>query len=162
MSDRTEYWKPSLERLRMAPSVNWNEARRIAAEISRGSTNAALRQSAEQALPIMQQAALNGTDRDMIAAALRCLGGILEIINGRVAPNFGRRSAVVEQATPEERARKTLGLPIAVQLTCDDIHKAYRRLAKTMHPDHGGSEQAFLDLTKARDLLIHPGAHKDA
>jgi len=162
MNDRIEYWKPRLEHLRMAPSVNWNEAGRIAAEICRDSTNATLRHAAEQALPVMHQAALNGADSDMIAAALRCLGGILEIINGRAAPSFGRRNIVIsEQATPEERARKALGLPLAVQLTCDDIHRAYRRLAKTMHPDHGGSEQAFLDLTAARDLLIHPRAHKN-
>jgi hypothetical protein len=31
-----------------------------------------------------------------------------------------------------------------------------------MHPDRGGSERAFLELATARDILIHPGAHKDA
>jgi DnaJ-class molecular chaperone len=79
------------------------------------------------------------------------------------APRFGRRKAgPAKQLTNEERARKTLGLPLAVQLTCDEIQQAYRRLAKSAHPDRGGSAEAFLDLAAARDVLIHPGAHKDA
>jgi curved DNA-binding protein CbpA len=55
-----------------------------------------------------------------------------------------------------------LGLPLQVQLTCEDINQAYRRAAKGMHPDQGGSAEAFIDLAAARDVLIHPGAHKDA
>jgi len=49
-----------------------------------------------------------------------------------------------------------------VQLTCDDINQAYRRAAKGMHPDQGGSAEAFIGLAAARDVLIHPRAHKDA
>ena len=55
-----------------------------------------------------------------------------------------------------------LGLPLAVQLTCEDINQAYRRAAKGMNPDQGGSAEAFINLAAARDILIHPGAHKDA
>jgi len=161
MNERFEYWKLSLERLRTAPSLDWNKAGRIVAEIARGSTTATLRHAAEQALPAMRQAMHDSANRDIVAAAMRHLEEILEIFHGRVAPRFGRRAVLPEQMAREDRARMTLGLPLAVRLTCEDIHRAYRRLAKTMHPDIGGSEQAFHDLIAARDLLINPGAHND-
>jgi len=162
MIERIESWKLALERLRSAHSVDWNEAGRLAAEIARGSADATLRHAAEQAVPILRQAALGGEGHDIAVASQHRLAVILEVMNGLTAPRFGRRRALPKQLSSEERARKTLGLPFAVQLTCDDIHQAYRRLAKEMHPDRGGSEQAFLDLAAARDILIHPGAHKDA
>ncbi|WFU43040.1 J domain-containing protein [Bradyrhizobium sp. CB82] len=162
MMDRIESWKLALERLRTAHTVDWDEAGRLAAEIARVSTDTTLRQAAEQAIPILRQAAHDGEAHDITVAAQRRLGVVLEVIHGLTAPRFGRRNAPPKKLTSEERARRTLGLPLAVQLTCDDIHQAYRRLAKTMHPDRGGSEQAFLDLAAARDVLIHPGAHKDA
>ena len=52
-----------------------------------------------------------------------------------------------------------LGVPKTA--SAEDINKAYRRAAKGMHPDRGGSAQAFIDLAAARDVLIHPGAHRD-
>ena len=162
MSDRIESWKTALERLRVASSVDWSEAGRLAAEIARLSSDLTLRQAAEQAIPILRQAALDDDDHDIVVAAQRRLGVILDVIHDLAAPRFGRRNALPKKLSSEDRARRTLGLPLAVQLTCDDIHQAYRRLAKTMHPDRGGSEQAFLDLATARDILIHPGAHKDA
>lgn len=162
MIGRIESWKLALERLRSAPSVDWDEAGRLAAEIARAGDDATLRHAAEQAIPILRQAAAGEKERDVGAAAQRRLAVLLDVIGGLTAPRFGRRSALPRQLTNEERARRTLGLPLAVQLTCDDIHQAYRRAAKAMHPDQGGSEQAFLDLAAARDVLIHPGAHKDA
>jgi hypothetical protein len=161
MSERIESWKLALERLRTAHAADWDEAGRLAAEIARLSQDPTLRQAAEQAIPILRQAA-HDDERGITVAAQRRLGVILDVIQGLTAPRFGRRSALPKKLTNEERARKTLGLPLAVQLTCDDIHKAYRRAARDMHPDHGGSQQAFLDLAAARDILIHPGAHKDA
>jgi hypothetical protein len=162
MIERIESWKLALERLRLARSVDWDEAGRLAAEIARLGTEVTLRQAAEQAIPILRQAGLDDDDHDVVVAAQRRLGVILEVIHGLTAPRFGRRSALPKKLSSEDRARQTLGLPLAVQLTCDDIHQAYRRLAKTMHPDRGGSEQAFLELATARDILIHPGAHKEA
>ena len=38
--------------------------------------------------------------------------------------------------------------------------QAFRRAAKSVHPDAGGSEEAFLELIAAQDVLMHPGAHK--
>lgn len=162
MAERIESWKLALERLRSAASLDWHEAGRLAADIARSSVDATLRLAAEQAIPILRQAALDDSDHDIALAARRRLGVVLEVMHELTAPKFGRRNALPKQLTGEERARKALGLPLAVQLTCDDIHQAYRRAAKSVHPDHGGSEQAFLDLAAARDILIHPGAHKDA
>jgi hypothetical protein len=161
MMERLESWKLALERLRSVPSADWTEAGRLAAEIVRTSADVTLRQAAEQALPVMRQAATND-DHGVALAAQRRVSVILEVIHGLTAPRFGRRNAMPKKLSSEDRARRTLGLPLAVQLTCDDIHQAYRRAAKGMHPDHGGSAQAFLDLAAARDILIHPGAHKDA
>ncbi|WGR69912.1 MULTISPECIES: J domain-containing protein [unclassified Bradyrhizobium] len=161
MMERLEPWKIALERLRSADSADWAEAGRLVAEIARMSTDTMLRQAAEQALPVLRQAVDNDDDSVTLAAQRR-VGVILEVIHDLTAPRFGRRNALPKKLSNEERARRTLGLPLAVQLTCEDINQAYRRAAKGMHPDQGGSAQAFIDLAAARDILIHPGAHKDA
>jgi hypothetical protein len=131
------------------------------AEIVRMSTDLTLRQAAEQALPVLRQA-VDNDDHSVTLAAQRRIGVILDVMHDLTAPRFGRRNAMPKKLSSEDRARKVLGLPLAVQLTCEDINRAYRRAAKDMHPDHGGSAEAFIDLAAARDILIHPGAHKDA
>ena len=161
LDPRLDSWKTALDRLRSAQSVDWAEAGRLVAEIARMSTDTMLRQAAEQALPVLRQAAGND-DHGVTLAAQRRLGVVLEVVHDLAAPRFGRRNAAPKKLSSEDRARKMLGLPLAVQLTCEDINQAYRRAAKGMHPDHGGSAQAFIDLAAARDVLIHPGAHKDA
>jgi hypothetical protein len=161
MMERLDSWKLGLERLRSAHDADWVEAARLIAEIGRMSTDVTLRQAAEQALPVLRQAADND-DRAIALAAQRRIGVVLEVVHDLTAPRFGRRNAAPKKLSREDRARKVLGLPLAVQLTCEDINQAYRRAAKGMHPDHGGSAEAFIDLAAARDLLIHPGAHKDA
>ncbi len=161
MMGRLESWKLALERLRSAQPADWAEAGRLVAEIVRMSTDATLRQAAEQALPVLRQA-VDNDDHSVTLAAQRRVGVILEVVHDLTAPRFGRRNAMPKKLSSEDRARRMLGLPLAVQLTCDDINQAYRRAAKGKHPDHGGSAQAFIDLAAARDILIHPGAHKDA
>ena len=161
MIERLDSWKLPLERLRAATVVDWNEAARLAAELARGCTDETLRHAAAQAVPILRQAALDDDDDDITFAARRRLGVIIEVLHELTAPRFGRRSAVPKPLSSEARARRTLGLPQGAQLTCEDIQQAYRRAAKTLHPDAGGSEQAFRELAAARDVLIHPGAHKD-
>ncbi|UPK37524.1 J domain-containing protein [Bradyrhizobium sp. 186] len=161
MMERLESWKLALERLRSAESADWAEAGRVVAEIVRMSTDATLRQAAGQALPVLRQA-VDNDDRSVTLAAQRRICVILEVIHDLTAPRFGRRNAMPKKLSGEDRARRMLGLPLAVQLTCDDINQAYRRAAKGKHPDQGGSAQAFIDLAAARDILIHPGAHKDA
>ena len=160
MMERLESWKLALERLRSAEFADWTEAGRLVAEIARMSSDATLRQAADQALPVLRQAADND-DHSVALAARRRIGVILDVVHGLTAPRFGRRNAAPKKLSSEDRARKILGLPLAVQLTCDDINQAYRRAAKGKHPDQGGSAQAFIDLAAARDILIHPGAHKD-
>lgn len=161
MMERLDSWKLALERLRPAECADWAEAGRLVAEIARMSVDATLRHAAEQALPVLRQAAGND-DHSVTLAAQRRLAVVLEVVHDLTAPRFGRRNAMPKKLSSEDRARKVLGLPLAVQLTCEDINQAYRRAAKGMHPDHGGSAQAFIDLAAARDILIHPGAHKDA
>ncbi|MBR1174837.1 J domain-containing protein [Bradyrhizobium sp. KB893862 SZCCT0404] len=161
MMERLESWKLGLERLRSAQPADWAEAGRLVAEIARMSTDTMLRQAAEQALPVLRQAVSND-DHSVTVAAQRRIGVVLEVVHDLAAPRFGRRSAMPKKLSSEDRARKMLGLPLAVQLTCDDINQAYRRAAKGTHPDQGGSAQAFIDLAAARDILIHPGGHKDA
>jgi hypothetical protein len=161
MMERLESWKLALERLRSAGDADWAEAGRLVAEIARMSTDATLRQAAEQALPVLRQAADND-DRSITLAAQRRIGVILEVVHDLTAPRFGRRNARPKKLSSEDRARRMLGLPLAVQLTCEDINQAYRRAAKGTHPDQGGNAQAFIELAAARDMLIHPGAYKDA
>ncbi|MBR0963386.1 J domain-containing protein [Bradyrhizobium diazoefficiens] len=161
MMERLESWKLALERLRSADDADWAEAGRLVAEIARMSTDATLRQAAEQALPVLRQAADND-DRSITLATQRRIGVILEVVHDLTAPRFGRRNARPKKLSSEDRARRMLGLPLAVQLTCEDINQAYRRAAKGTHPDQGGNAQAFIELAAARDMLIHPGAYKDA
>jgi curved DNA-binding protein CbpA len=42
-------------------------------------------------------------------------------------------------------------------LSVAEIHRAFKRAAKTAHPDAGGNARDFLELTTARDALMHPG-----
>jgi hypothetical protein len=161
MMERLESWKLALERLRSVDGSDWAEAGRLVAEIARMSTDVTLRLAAEQALPVLRQA-VDNDDHSVTSAARRRVGVILDVVHDLTAPRFGRRNGAPKKLSSEDRARRMLGLPLAVQLTCDDINQAYRRAAKGKHPDQGGSAQAFIDLAAARDILIHPGAHKDA
>ncbi|SPP93655.1 J domain-containing protein [Bradyrhizobium vignae] len=161
MMERLDSWKLALERLRSAHSPDWAEAGRLLAEIARMSSDLTLRQAAEQALPVLRQA-VDNHEHGVMLAAQRRLGVVLDVVHDLSVPRFGRRNAMPKQLSSEDRARKMLGLPLAVQLTCEEINRAYRRAAKGLHPDQGGSADAFIDLADARDILIHPGAHKDA
>lgn len=161
MMERLESWKMALERLRSAESEDWTEAVRLLTEIARLSSDTTLRQAAEQALPVLRQA-VDKDDPGIRLAARRRIGVVLDVVHDLTAPRFGRRNAKPKALSSEDRARKMLGLPLAVQLTCEEINQAYRRAAKGTHPDHGGSAQAFIELAAARDILIHPGAHRDA
>ncbi|BAL74855.1 hypothetical protein S23_16380 [Bradyrhizobium cosmicum] len=159
--ERLESWKLALERLRSAQSGDWAEAGRLVAEIARMSSDVTLRLAAEQALPVLRQA-VDNDDHSVTLAARRRVGVVLDVVHDLTAPRFGRRNAMPKKLSSEDRARRMLGLPLAVQLTCEDINQAYRRAAKSTHPDHGGNAQAFIDLAAARDILIHPGAYKEA
>lgn len=53
-----------------------------------------------------------------------------------------------------EAARRILGVgPGATSL---DVETAFRRAARSAHPDRGGDAAVFRDLVQARDLLVSP------
>ncbi len=155
-----ETWNSTLDRLLSRRETDWPEAAQLVDAIAGQSTDPTLRQAATQAMPILRQALRDGGDAQVAAAARRRLAVMADRLHELITPRFGRRGAAPKPLSPEERARKMLGLPLHVQLTCDDIHHAFRRAAKTMHPDAGGSAQAFRDLAAARDVLMHPGAQR--
>lgn len=45
-------------------------------------------------------------------------------------------------------------LGVTFNATADEIRAAYRRAAKTAHPDRGGSDHAFIRIQKAADRLL--------
>ena len=62
----------------------------------------------------------------------------------------GRSHAVINMTTAQASA--TLNLPESFSLS--QLKKAYRSLALQHHPDRGGSEQQFILLTEAYQLLL--------
>ncbi|QGM98986.1 J domain-containing protein [Methylocystis parvus] len=50
--------------------------------------------------------------------------------------------------------RKTLDLPIEGALEATQINAAFRRLAKSAHPDVGGSDEDYRRIAEARDALL--------
>jgi len=55
----------------------------------------------------------------------------------------------------DERAdRETLRLPLEGELTATEIKNAFRKLAKTAHPDAGGNAEDYNRIAEARDALL--------
>ncbi|MGX1073872.1 curved DNA-binding protein CbpA [Bradyrhizobium elkanii] len=69
-------------------------------------------------------------------------------------PRFGRRGLTPKALTQEEQYRQLLGLPFGRRLAATEVQQAFKRAAKTVHPDGGGNGAAFLELAAARDALI--------
>ena len=115
---------------------------------------AILRQAATQALPILRSASAEDADQSTHDAARRRLGVIREVLHELTAPRFGKRETAVKVLTSEERYRQMLGLPLYARLSAPEIHQAYKRAAKTAHPDAGGNARDFLELSAAREALI--------
>ena len=57
-------------------------------------------------------------------------------------------------AGDDTRYRQVLELPLDGVLAPSEIKLAFRRLAKTTHPDGGGSNEQFHRITDARDVLL--------
>ncbi len=51
-----------------------------------------------------------------------------------------------------------MNLPDDGDLTASQINAAFRQLAKTSHPDAGGSNENYIRLTEARDALLKAAA----
>jgi hypothetical protein len=78
----------------------------------------------------------------------------------RLAARAKRRAFVFSPDVEggERRRRETLDLPMAGALAPSQINAAFRRLAKTAHPDAGGSDEHYRRIVDARDALIEKSA----
>lgn len=67
-----------------------------------------------------------------------------------------RRAFAMRFVEPDDDLgyRDILELPRGGELTAAQINSAFRRLAKTAHPDAGGDHNAYCRLTEARDALM--------
>ena len=147
-------WKVALERIWSAASPDYHEAARLAVAIAGASEHALLRQAAAQALAILRSASAEDADRITRIAARRRLGVIREVLHSLTSPQFGKRQIAVELLPPEQCYRQLLGLPLGRRLSGPEIHRAWKRVAKTAHPDAGGTARAFQELSAARDALM--------
>ena len=154
MDQQFNAWKSAIERFWPAATPDYREVARLAAEIAAGSADETLRQAAAQALPSLRNASLKSADRRAKEVARRQLSVVRDVLHTLTAPRFGRRGVVPKTLSPEEHYRQMLGLPFGVRLASADIHQAYKRAAKTMHPDGGGNEREFRELSAARDALM--------
>ncbi|WP_041368466.1 J domain-containing protein [Methylocella silvestris] len=54
----------------------------------------------------------------------------------------------------DQEHREVLNLPAEGELTPTEINAAFRRMAKSAHPDAGGSGEQYRRITEARDALM--------
>ena len=154
MDSKLREWQLDIERIWQASAPDWHEAARLADVMARISSEVILRQAAAQALPILRHASADDVDPDIADAARRRLGIIREVLHALITPRFGRRDVPVKPPAPEERCRQLLGLPLGCRLTAAEIHRAWKRAARTAHPDSGGSVREFQALSAAREALM--------
>lgn len=154
MDRKLREWKLAVERIWSAAAPDYHEAACLAAVIASASEEAILQQAATQALPILRSASPGDADQSTRDAARRRLGVIREVLHTLTTPQFGKRQTAAKVPTPEECYRQLLGLPLGRRLSGAEIHRAYKRVAKTAHPDGGGSAREFLELSAARDALM--------
>jgi hypothetical protein len=158
MNAHLQYWKMSIERLVSAGEIDWVEAARLASEIAGQAGDVLVRQAARQAIPILRNAAQGAADPSIALGARRRLLILFDVLQQKAAPRFGMRRAQPKPLSAEERARKLLQLPLDKSLALPEIRQAFRRAAKMVHPDVGGSEAAFRELIAAQEMLAHPRA----
>ena len=159
MDRRQAEWKLELDRIWSAHAPDYGEAVKLVQQIASTSEDKTLSQAAFQALPILRCAAQEDADHAMCNAARRRLGIVRGVLLALTTPQFGKRNptpkeAVLKELTPEERSRELLGLPLDRRLTENEIHRAYKLLAKRAHPDAGGTEDAFLKVSAAHETLM--------
>jgi hypothetical protein len=144
-------WKTTIDRLWSASPLDYAQAARVSAEIARSEVPT-LQQTASQALPALRHACLRSADRSTKAIAHRRLGAIRDALHALDAPRFGKRGHLA--LTPDDHHRRLLGLPQGRSLSATEIRDAYKRAAKTLHPDCGGDAREFNELSVARDALL--------
>ena len=154
MDSKLSEWQLDIERIWQATAPDWREAARLADVMARTTAEVILRHAAAQALPILRHAAAASADPDITDAARRRLGIIREVLHTLATPRFGRRDIPVQAADAGGTYRQLLGLPLDRRLSAPEIQRAWKRAAKSAHPDAGGSAQAFQALSAAREALI--------
>jgi hypothetical protein len=152
MDAQLRRWKSALERLWSADVLDCREGLQLATEIARHSGEPALQQAAAQAVASLRDACVKGADQRKKNIAQRRVAAIRNALHVLTGPRFGKRGSA-ERLTAEERHRHLLGLPLGRRLYGPEISQAYKRAAKKMHPDAGGSPHAFQELSAARDAL---------
>jgi hypothetical protein len=154
MDTQWKQWKREVERLWSAPSFDYRQAAAITAEIARRGEEQSLKEATSQALPALRGACLKNADQMGKDLARRRFGAIRDALHVLDAPRFGKRGAAPAMPTPELHYRSLLGLPLQRRLDGTEIQQAYKRAAKRLHPDAGGSEGEFTELSAARDALM--------
>jgi hypothetical protein len=61
-----------------------------------------------------------------------------------------------------EKSEAAKILNVGVEATADEVHKAFKYRSKRHHPDVGGSQEAFIKLQLAHDVLLGKDAPKPA
>jgi hypothetical protein len=150
MELQQKHWKRDTDRLWSASPFDLRKAAALAAEIARHGDEP-LRQAAAQALPSLRGASLKTSDQMSRNVARRRFGAIRDALHALDAPRFGKRAAV---PASEAQHRRLLGLPPERQLAESEIQQGYKRAAKRLHPDAGGSAREFTELSAARDALM--------
>jgi hypothetical protein len=153
-------WKHAVDRFWQAEGPDWTEVGHVVADIAVNAEQDDLRHAATQAQPSIRNATNNPQDHMTRVVARRRLGIVRDVLHELVTPKFGRRGAEPKALTPEEHYREMLGLPLDGRLAAAEIHQAFRRSAKRVHPDAGGDARAFLALAAARDALMHAPSKK--
>jgi hypothetical protein len=153
MDRKFRTWKLALDRFWRDPAPDYREIARLVTEMAL-SDEITLRQAATQAMPSLRNAVVMKSDRTAGEIVRRRLGLIHDALHALTAPQFGKRGIAPKVPTPEERYRQMLGLPPGRRLDPAEIHQAYKRAAKSVHPDHGGDGHAFRQLAEARDALM--------
>jgi hypothetical protein len=151
MELQQKQWKRDTDRLWSASPFDIREAASLAAEIARHGADEGLRQAAAQALPSLRGACLKTSDQISRNVARRRFGAIRDVLHAPEVPRFGKRAAV---PAPEQQHRRLLGLPPGRHLSEPEIQQGYKRAAKRLHPDAGGSAREFTELAAARDALM--------
>jgi hypothetical protein len=151
MESQNKQWKREADRLWSVSPFDIREAAGLAAEIARHAADETLRQAAAQALPSLRGACLKTSDQMSRNIARRRFGAIRDELHALDAPRFGKREAM---PASEQQHRRLLGLAAERQLSEPEIQQGYKRAAKRLHPDAGGSAREFTELSAARDALM--------
>ena len=155
MDAQLKAWKRAADELVAALVFDHRAAVELVGEIARHQdADAGLQQAAAQALPNLRAALARGADRGSKAIAERRFAVVRDALHVLTLPRFGKRESPDRMLTPEQHHRRLLGLPLDRHLFGSEINAAYKQAAKKVHPDAGGTQRAFQELSEARDALM--------